>query len=61
MTRNQIFIVLAVYLVGVLVCTQWALSLDKTWLLGLVLWTSFFGFCNAVFWMGYWSREHWMG
>lgn len=61
MTRNQIFIVLAIYLVGALACAQWALSLDTTWLLGFVLWSSFYGFCNALFWMAYWGREHWMG
>jgi hypothetical protein len=61
MTRNQIFAVIAVYLLGVLACTQWALSLGNTWLLGLVLWTSFYAFCNAVGWVTYWSREHWMG
>jgi len=26
-----------------------------------VLWTSFFGFCNLIGWMAYWSREHWLG
>src|SRR5690606_12602953 len=61
MTRIQVLIVLALYLIGAAVCTQRAISLDKTWVLGLVLWTSFFGLCNAVFWMADWSREHWMG
>lgn len=61
MTRIQLLIVFIVYLIGIVACTQWALSLGATWLLGLVLWTSFFAFCNAVGWVTYWSREHWMG
>jgi hypothetical protein len=61
MNRTQFFVVLALYLVGVLACTQWAVSLGSTRVLGLVLWTSFFAFCNALVWVTYWSREHWMG
>ena len=61
MNRKQFFVILAIYLVGIAACTQWAVSLGSTRVLGLVLWTSFFGFCNAVGWVTYWSREHWMG
>jgi hypothetical protein len=61
MNRKQALIVLALYVVGAFLCAQWAVSLDSTRTLGLVLWTSFYAFCNAVFWVGYWSREHWMG
>jgi hypothetical protein len=61
MNRTQILVVIALYIVGAFACMQWALALDSTRVLGLVLWTSFFGFCNAVGWVMYWSREHWMG
>jgi hypothetical protein len=61
MNRKQALLMLAAYLVGTVVCTQWALALGNTGLLGLVLWTSFFGFGSAVGWAVYWSREHWMG
>jgi hypothetical protein len=61
MNRNQLLVVLVVYLIGAFACGQWALSLGNTWLLGFVLWTSFYAFCNAVVWVTYWSREHWMG
>lgn len=61
MNRKQFFIVFVLYLVGIAACTQWAVSLGSTRLLGFILWTSFFACCNATFWVTYWSREHWMG
>lgn len=67
MSRNQVFIVLILYVLGAAASVAWAVSIKgpPVWsaqgLLGLILWTSFFAFCNALFWMGYWSREHWMG
>lgn len=61
MNRKQILVVLALYIVGAVGAMQWAVSLDSTRMLGLVRWTSFFAFCNAVFWVTYWSREHWFG
>lgn len=68
MNSKQFFAILVVYVVGAAASIAWALALhpgSALWsapgLLGLVLWTSFFGFCNAVGWVTYWSREHWMG
>jgi hypothetical protein len=68
MTRNKILVLLLIYVVGGFACANWAVSIQNEsslWsasgLLGLVLWSSFFGIANAIGWMTYWSREHWMG
>jgi hypothetical protein len=68
MSRNKILVLLFIYLIGAGASVAWSMSnYNETlvWsapgLLGLVLWTSFFGFCNAIGWVTYWSREHWMG
>jgi hypothetical protein len=67
MSRNQVFVVLILYVLGAAASVAWAVSIwgPPTWspsgLLGLLLWTSFYAFCNVVGWMAYWSREHWMG
>lgn len=68
MTRNKILVLLLIYVVGAFASANWAVSIqnaDGLWsaagLLGLVLWSSFFGFCNVITWITYWSREHWMG
>jgi hypothetical protein len=52
---------LIVYLAGAAASITYALSTGATLVMGLVLWTSFFGFCTAVSLMAIWSREHWMG
>jgi hypothetical protein len=68
MTRNKILVLLLIYVIGAFASVQWALSIQnesEMWsapgLLGLVLWSSFFGFANVLGWLTYWSREHWMG
>jgi hypothetical protein len=67
MTRNQALVLLFVYVLGAIASVVWAMNIHSMplWsaasVLGLVLWTSFFGFCNAVGWVIYWSREHWLG
>ncbi len=50
-----------IYIIGLAASLTWAASLNATYLIGLTLWTSFFGFCTAVSLMAIWSREHWMG
>ena len=60
MSLIQIFGILIVYAFGAMASCAWATSLQTTPLLGFLLWTSFFGFCNAVTWTLWWSREHWM-
>jgi len=52
---------LIVYVVGAAASISYALSTGATLVMGLVLWTSFFGFSTAVTCMAVWSREHWMG
>jgi hypothetical protein len=49
-----------IYILGLAASISWALSLGATYLLGLLLWTSFFGFCTAVSLALFWSREHWL-
>jgi hypothetical protein len=49
------------YLVGLAGALAWAASLGATMLIGLVLWTSFFGFSMVTFLLLFWSREHWLG
>jgi hypothetical protein len=68
MTRNKFLVLVLIYIVGAAASVSWALSIQNepsVWsaagLLGLVLWSSFFGFTNALGWLTYWSREHWMG
>lgn len=68
MARNTIFLLMLVYVIGGIVCAFWATSwhsAESVWsaagLLGLVLWSSFFGISNALGWVAYWSREHWLG
>ena len=60
MSIGKIIGILIVYAIGSAASCAWAISLDATPLLGFLLWTSFFGFSNAVTWALYWSREHWM-
>jgi hypothetical protein len=60
MSRTKILGILVVYLIGIAACTSWSVSLGGTKLLGLLLWTSFFGFCNAVTWAFWWSRDNWL-
>lgn len=61
MSRLQMLVVLIIYLIGAALCAQWAVSREATAVLGLILWTSFYGFVSAVVWTVWWSREHWMG
>ncbi len=61
MTRIQALVVLVIYLIGAALSMQWAVSREATAVLGLILWTSFYGFINAVIWAIWWSREHWAG
>lgn len=49
-----------VYVIGLAGSVSWATSLGATQLLGLTLWTSFFGFSTAVSLALFWGREHWM-
>jgi hypothetical protein len=49
-----------VYIVGLGASLAWASSLGATYLLGLLLWTSFFGISTAISLMLFWSREHWL-
>ena len=51
---------LIVYIIGLAASITWAVSLGASQLLGLLLWTSFFGFTTAFGLMMFWSREHWM-
>lgn len=60
MTVPQMLGVLVLYLLGAAACSTWAVAEGWTFVLGLVLWTSFYGFCNAVGWALWWSREHWL-
>ena len=48
------------YIVGLFASIAWANASGATYLLGLLLWTSFFGFSTLTFLMLYWSREHWL-
>ena len=56
----QIIAVIVLYAIGALGSCAWATAEGATWVLGFILWTSFFAFCNAVTWALWWSREHWM-
>jgi hypothetical protein len=60
MSPLAIVALLIVYALGAAASAAWAQSLETTALLGFLLWTSFFGFCNAVGWATWWSREHWL-
>ncbi len=60
MNPIAIFILLVIYGLGTAASIAWAQSLETTALLGFLLWTSFFGFCNAVGWATWWSRENWL-
>lgn len=59
---NLVGVVIAVlyYVVGLAGSIAWAHSCGATYLIGLLLWTSFFGFSTLTFLMLYWSREHWL-
>jgi hypothetical protein len=59
MSLIQIFGLLVVFALGAAASCAWAISLQTAPLLGFVLWTSFFCFCNAVTWAVWWSREQW--
>lgn len=50
-----------VYVAGAAASITYATSTGATLVIGLTLWTSFFGFCTAFSLMLIWSREHWMG
>lgn len=49
-----------VYAIGLAASITWAVSLGCSQLLGLLLWTSFFGLSTAIGLMLFWSREHWL-
>jgi hypothetical protein len=55
----QILGILVLYALGAAASCAWSLAEGAAALLGLLLWTSFFGFCNAVGWALWWSREEW--
>jgi hypothetical protein len=57
MSASQILGVVVLWALGAAACCAWSLAEGATALLGLLLWTSFFGFCNAVGWAMWWSRE----
>ena len=48
------------YALGLTGSLAWAKACSATPLLGLLLWTSFFGSTMVLFLMLYWSREHWL-
>lgn len=60
MSPITLIAILIVYGLGAAASVAWALSLGNTALLGFLLWTSFYGFSNAVGWAAWWSREHWL-
>ena len=60
MSLVQIIGILVLYLIGVAASCAWSVAEGCTALLGLLLWTSFFGFCNAVGWAFWWARDEWM-
>ena len=49
-----------IYILGLAASVAWANSLGATYLLALLLWTSFFGFMSATGLTLFWSREHWL-
>jgi hypothetical protein len=53
-------LVVLLYGLGLAGSIAWATHSGATRLLGLLLWTSFFGFCMVCTLMLYWSREHWL-
>lgn len=59
MNTMQAISVLMLYLVGLTGSIFWAMASGATYLLGLLLWTSFFAFCNAIGWSVWWSRREW--
>ncbi len=60
MTKLGALFLFIVYGLGLAGSIGWATSLGATKLLGLLLWTSFFGFSTAFSLAMFWSREHWM-
>jgi hypothetical protein len=60
MTIAGAALAIIIYLAGLAGSIAWANAEGATYLLGLLLWTSFFGFSMLSFLMLYWSREHWM-
>ena len=61
MSLTAVVAIVIAYAAGLAGSIAWANASGATYLLGLLLWTSFFGFCMVVTLMLYWSREHWMG
>lgn len=68
MPRNTILVLMLIYVIGGVVGAFWGTSwhgAESVWsaagLLGLVIWSFVFGITNAIGWVTYWSREHWMG
>ncbi len=59
MTLPQFIGVLVLYGLGAAAACAWAMAEGATALLGFLLWTSFYGFCNAVGWAAWWSRGEW--
>ncbi|HLP41491.1 MAG TPA: hypothetical protein VK465_08295 [Fibrobacteria bacterium] len=55
------FFAVLYYALGLAGSLAWAHSLGASYVIGLVLWTSFFGFSMLVTCMLLWSREHWLG
>jgi len=60
MNPLTIIALLVIYGLGAVASCAWAQSQGATLLLGFLLWTCFFGFCNAVGWTTWWSRQHWL-
>ncbi len=60
MSLVQIIGVLVLYVLGIAASATWAISLGENALIGFILWTSFFAFSNAMGWVLWWSREHWL-
>ena len=60
MTLAQILGVLVLFALGAGASIAWSVAEGANALLGLVLWISFFGFCNAAGWAFWWSREEWL-
>lgn len=53
--------VILYYLLGLAGSVALATSQGATMLLGLLLWTCFFGFSMVGFLLLFWSRDHWLG
>jgi hypothetical protein len=59
MNLMQAVSVFMLYLVGLTGSIFWSVSCGGDYLLGLLLWTSFYAFSCAIGWSIWWSRREW--